>query len=208
MAAPHNQLTAEEQQAGYVLLFDGKSLDGWHRVEEGYGTWAVDEESICHLSKGGGMLYTDEHFGDFVLHAEYKLGEKVNSGIFFRVGDESDPVQTGFEMQVLDDLGRPVDTHSNGALYDCVPPEKLMTRPTGEWHRVVITCCGSRVSIVMNDEEIVTADLDRWTEPNTNPDGTRNKFNAALRDFPRLGSLGVQDHGGRVWYRNLKLKRL
>lgn len=203
-----NVLTEEEKADGFELLFNGKDLAGWHRVQEGYGTWAVDDDAICHMAPGGGMLYADEQFGDFALKAEFKLDEKVNSGVFFRVGNERDEVQTGFEMQVLDDLGRPVDKHSNGALYDCVAPAKLMTKPTGEWHTVVITCEGSKITIAMNGEQIVDADTDQWTEPNKNPDGTPNKFRTAIKDFPRVGSIGLQDHGGRLWYRNLKIKRL
>ena len=50
--------------------------------------------------------------------------------------------------------------------------------------------------------------LDRWTEPNENPDGSKNKFGRALKDFARRGCFGLQDHGRPVWYRNLKIKKL
>jgi len=201
-----NQLTEDEKQDGWELLFNGEDLSGWQRVEEGYAGWAVVDNCIC-LTDRGGMLFTVEEFDDFVLKAEYRLDKEVNSGIFFRVGDPKDHVQKGIEMQVLDDLGRPIDKHSHGAVYDCLEPAKLMTKPTGEWNCVTITCQGSRIHIVMNGEEIIDMDVDRWTEPNQNPDGTPNKFKTAFKDLPRKGLIGVQDHGGRVWYRNLKIKR-
>jgi hypothetical protein len=50
--------------------------------------------------------------------------------------------------------------------------------------------------------------LDQWTEPNKNPDGSKNKFPRALKDFARKGYLGLQDHGRPVWYRNIKIKQL
>ena len=194
-------------EKGWKPLFNGKDLANWQRVDEGYGGWTVDDESIS-LTERGGMLYTREEFDDFVLKAEYRLEEKVNSGIFLRTGDPKDPVQTGIEMQVLDDLGRPLDKHSHGSVYDCQEPKKLMTKPTGEWNCVTITCQGSRIHIVLNGAEIIDVDLDRWTERNKNPDGTPNKFSRAFKDMPRKGLLGLQDHGGRMWYRNLKVKRL
>ena len=206
MATDVNQLTEDEKQDGWELLFNGKDLTGWKREQEGYGGWAVIDDCIC-LTDRGGMLFTTEEFDDFVLKAEYKLDKEVNSGIFLRVGAPNDHVQTGIEMQVLDDSGRPIDKHSHGAVYDCLEPKKLMTKPTGEWNRVTITCQGSRIHIVMNGEEIIDMDADRWADPNQNPDGTPNKFRTAFKDMPRTGLIGVQDHGGCVWYRNLKIKR-
>jgi len=207
METPINELTPEEKEEGYELLFNGKDLSGWQRVEEGFGGWAVVDGCIC-LTDRGGMLFTTEEFDNFILKAEYRLDKEVNSGIFFRVADPKDHVQQGIEMQVLDDLGRPVDKHSHGAVYDCLEPKKLMTKPTGEWNSVVITCRDNLINIVMNGEEIIDMDLDKWTEPNKNPDGTPNKFKRAFKDMPRKGLIGLQDHGGRVCYRNLKIKRL
>ena len=81
-------------------------------------------------------------------------------------------------------------------------------KPIGEWNSVVITCKNSLVTIEMNGKKIVTADLDKWTTAHKNPDGTENKFDKALKDFPREGYIGFQDHGSPLWYRNVKLKKL
>ena len=73
---------------------------------------------------------------------------------------------------------------------------------------MIITCDDSLVIVEMNGEEIVRADLDEWDTPHKNPDGSRNKFGIALKDFPRKGHIGLQDHGGKLWFRNIKVKTL
>ena len=60
----------------------------------------------------------------------------------------------------------------------------------------------------MNGERIIDMDLDLWTEPHKNPDGTDNKFNTAYKDMPRQGFIGLQDYGQPVWFRNIKIKEL
>jgi hypothetical protein len=74
------------------------------------------------------------------------------------------------------------DEHSCGALYDALAPTKEASNKDG-WNHLVITARGPQITVVMNDEPIIDADLDRWTEAGKNPDGTKNKFNTALKDF-------------------------
>lgn len=95
--------------------------------------------------------------------------------------------------------------HDTGAIYDLVPPAKRVEKPAGEWNRAVITCRDNRIEIRLNGEKVSEMDLNRWTEAGKNPDGTANKFKYAYKDLPRKGHFGLQDHGGKVWYRNVKL---
>ena len=84
-----------------------------------------------------------------------------------------------------------------------------LANPAGEWNRAVIICKGSIVSLSLNGDRVVPpVNLDLYTEPNTNIDGTKNKFNTPLKDFPRTGRIGFQQHGGNVWFRNIKIKTL
>jgi hypothetical protein len=120
-----------------------------------------------------------------------------------------DPVNTGIEMQVLDSYGKKSpDKHDCGAIYDIVSPRIQPCKTAGEWNTAVIICNKNLVSIEVNNQKVAAMDLDKWTTAGVNPDGTRNKFTIAYRDLPRKGHIGLQDHGGRVWYRNIKIKTM
>lgn len=201
-----NKLTKKEKRQGWKLLFDGETLDGWKATGRAEG-WAVEEGALACTVKGGGYLYTVEEFENFSLSIDYKVAPGTNSGVFFRWSNLGDPVNTGIEMQVFDshDKTEP-DNHDDGAVYDILAPSKNMTKPAGEWNRAVLTCKDSLVTIALNGKKICEMDLNRWTEAHKNPDGSTNKFNLAYKDLPRKGHIGLQDHGGRVWFKNVKIK--
>jgi len=209
-AGADNALTEQEKKDGWVLLWDGKASEGW---TDGAGAplkeSCFQDGSLNPQGVAGHMAYTKARYGNFVLACDFKVSKGCNSGIFFRVGNPKDPVQTGFEIQVFDSAGKEkLGKHDAGALYDAVAPAKNAMKPAGEWNRAELTADKSRVKIVLNGETIVEADLDQWAEPGKNPDGSKNKYKAALKDFPREGHLGLQDHGHAVWYKNLKVKPL
>ena len=196
--------TARSAPGKSIILFDGSNLDSW-RMEKP-GGWKIENGAMA-LGLGG-YIWTREKFGDFILEAEFKITRECNSGIFFRTGDIKDPVQTGMEMQVIDQPAQKQPVKNDcGALYDLVAPSSPAMKPIGEWNAVVITCRKSLITIELNGKKIVAADLNRWTTPHRNPDGTENKYDAALKDFPREGYIGFQDHGSPVWYRNVRVRR-
>ena len=210
-----NTLLQKEIDEGWALLFNGESLKGWTLPTP--GNWEVEDASITCAGKGimgpQGMIWTNEKYGDFILKCEFKINNECNSGIFFRVGDTNSPIQTGFEMQVIDSFANPVSggraTHSCGALYDIVAPSHNMAKPAGEWNSAVITCKKNIISIALNGDQVVsTVDLDLYTEANQNIDASENKFTLPLKDFAKIGHIGFQQNGGRVWFRNIKIKAL
>jgi hypothetical protein len=171
------------------------------------GSWTMEKGILTR--QGGGDIWTQEQYGDFILDLEFKVAEGTNSGIFFRTADIKDPVQTGIEMQIYDSHGREEPTkHHCGAIYDCLEPRVNAVKPAGQWNRVTIMAKGSKINIVMNGKQIIDMDLNDWTQAHENPDGTKNKFNTAYKDTARRGAFGFQDHGKPVWYRNIKVKRL
>ena len=189
---------------GFVALFNGKNLDGWQAKKNG---WAV-EDGVLVRKPGSGYIWTKESFGDFVLDLEVKVSRRCNSGIFFRT-DPKNAVQGGFEIQVFDTTGKTkLGKHDHGALYDALAPSANPAKPVGEWDRFIITCKGPKITVSINGKQVVNANLDDWTTGNKNPDGSRNKFKTALKDLPRTGHIGFQDHGQNVWFRNVYLKKL
>jgi hypothetical protein len=209
--AADNELTDAEKADGWVLLFDGKSLDGWQNANgKPMNAAAVQEGAFNpHLAGSYVPYYAKRKFGDFVLSLDFKVSKGCNSGVFFRMADPKDPVQSGFEIQLLDSAGKAkVGKHDCGALYDALEPSENAAKPAGEWQHLEITARGNLIEVVLNGQKVVSADLDRWTEAGKNPDGTKNKYKTAYRSMARDGYVGVQDHNHDVWFKNIKLKAI
>jgi hypothetical protein len=204
--AADNELTAQEKEEGYVLLFNGKDLTGWHRNSPGYGGWHVADGALCLGTTRGGMVYADGQYDNFVLKIDFKMSKGCNSGVFIRVGDPRNEVQTGLEIQVLDDHGRPPTRNSCGSLYDLVAPTKNVVKPADEWNTFVITANKNLITVELNGEKVTHINLDEWDKPGLRPDGSKHKYKLAVKDFPRTGLIGFQDHGRPVSYKNIKLK--
>jgi type 1 glutamine amidotransferase len=196
--------SAQLAEGGWINLCNGKDLTGWIAKP---GSWGVEDGVLTR--KGGGDIWSEQSFGDFILDLDFKVAPQTNSGVFFRTADIVNWLHTGFEMQVLDSAGKePPDKHDCGAIYDCLAPSKNMMKKAGEWNHATITCQGPSIKIVMNGEPIIDMDLNQWTQAHKNPDGTDNKFAIAYKDMARRGHIGLQDHGSAVWYRNIRVKPL
>jgi hypothetical protein len=170
------------------------------------GGWVMEDGVL--VARSGGTIWTRESYGDFVLDLEFKVAKAANSGIFLRTGDIKN-ILSALEIQIHETTDG-VQYGMVGALYNAKPPSKDVSRPAGEWNRYTVTCLGSRLTLVFNGEQVLNVDLDDWTEANKNPDGTRNKFSTALKDYARRGPIGLQGLHGReaapVWFRNLKIQ--
>ncbi len=203
-----NQLSHEEQRNGWKLLFNGKDLTGW-TIAGLPDSWVVEDGTLHCTGKGHGMIYANGVYKNFELKLDFKLAPKANSGVFFRIWDKNDPVQTGIEVQVLDSYGKEKPSkHDCGAIYDVQEPTSNPLRPPGEWNTYHIICKENLIVVYLNGEKVNEVDLNRWTEPYRNPDGTPNKFKYPYREMTRPGYIGLQNHGDKVWYRNIKIKPL
>jgi hypothetical protein len=134
------------------------------------------------------------------------MSPDCNSGIFVRTGDLEDPVYSGIEVQILSDT-KP-SMHGFGAIYDLVAPSKDATRGADQWNTVEIRCQGPVIEVNVNGEKVASIDCDQWDQPGRRPDGSRHKFGKAIKEFPREGYIGLQDHGHDVWFKNIKLRKL
>jgi hypothetical protein len=205
LAAGDNELSEQEKKDGWTLLFDGKTPEGWQNLKPAN----VEDGCINPYKSGNYVTFAKERYGNFVLVCDFKISKGCNSGIFIRTDNPKDPVQTGIEIQVYDNAGKEkLGRNDAGSLYDLVAPTKNAMKPAGEWNHIEITCDKNKIKVVLNGEAIQDVDLDQWTEAGKNPDGSKNKFTKAVKDFSREGLLGFQDHGQACWYKNIKLKKL
>lgn len=206
--------SSPESAEGWVTLFDGTGLEHWTMGPD--RSWVVTDGEIRLRREFDGQehnldyLWTKKTYGDFILELEFKIPQRANSGIFLRTSDRKDPVYTGIEIQVSNSFGRQHWTRGNcaGAVYDLVKPSANPVYEPGKWNRYRIACQGPQITVELNGKRIVNMNVDQWTQPHQNPDGSENKFSTAIKDFARTGYIGLQDHGREVAYRNIRVKRL
>ncbi len=209
--AADNALTDEEQADGWLLLFDGDSLEGWKTSSDEPSRRPVEEGALNPHGCGGYMLIHERDWHDFELRLDFKLSPKCNSGIFIRTWPLTprpgkDVGYNGIEI-ALDDTTS-AGMHDTGAIYDLVAPTKNAMLPAGEWNSVRILCDDERIEVDVNGEPVTRMNLDEWTEINGRPDGSGHKFDVAFKDHPRHGYIGLQDHGGECWFKSIKLRPL
>lgn len=203
-------------------MFNGTDLTGWADATNPE-LWSVDADGhlVGHCVKGKmSNLSTAAQYGDFELSLEYNAEPFVNSGIFMRVSDLEDPVNTGLEVQILDtfDAVPPLAMNACGALYGLMRPSVNAMNKADEWNSYLIRVQGPNVTITLNGTVVVEADLDQYTEVGVNPDGAENKFKYAWATMPRVGHIGLQSHGpvggpedcteNNIRFRNVKIREL
>jgi hypothetical protein len=198
-------LAAEE--AGFVSLFDGKTLNGWTLVQRkklnrGY---IVENGVLVCPADGGGNLLTEREFANFIFRFEFKMEPGANNGVGIRAPLAGDIAYSGMEIQILDHdhpryRGRLKPTQKHGSIYDVIPAKTGYLKSAGEWNAEEITADGRRITVKLNGTVIVDANLDSVTDP------------AVLKKHPglarRSGHIGFLGHGTRVEFRNIRIKEL
>jgi len=174
-------------------------------------SWAFDADGVLSPVsgvKGRGLdIWTKERYGNFILELDFKVPEGGNSGVFIRTGSIENWINTAIEVQIHATTDG--TKHGQcGAIYDCLSPSKMVVKEPGEWNHYIITCLDNKIYVNLNGEDIIDMDLDLWTEPYKNPQGTKNKFPTAYKDMPHEGHIGLQYHGNPIWFKNLKIKSL
>lgn len=200
--------THHPDTSGWARLFRSdfsnavlSSPDSW-RLED--GVLAANDHTT---------IWTKEAYADFILDFEAKAPEGTNSGVFFRTADTSD-ILSAIELQMVNPAG-PDSTlgHRNGmgALYD-LKGATGGSLNKGDWNRFTVTARDSMIYVVLNGKQIHRMNLNNWTTPGMTPNGEEHKFDRALANQAKSGSIGLQgihsDRGVSVKYRNLKIRRL
>ncbi|WP_291870535.1 DUF1080 domain-containing protein [Maribacter sp.] len=210
-------------QEDWEVLFDGTNLGKWTEYSKNSisDNWKLENGAMVFYppeNKPEGESYnlvTKSEYTDFVLSLEWQISEGGNSGIFWGVKEKQslpEAYQTGPEIQVLDNTKHPDakagTTHQAGALYDMIAPSKDVTKAVGEWNTCQITVNHktNQGSVVLNGETIVKFSVN-------NPEWGAMVAKSKFADWPEFGKyttgkIGLQDHGDKVAYRNIKIKKL
>src|SRR5688500_14574649 len=127
-------------EEGFVELFDGKTLNGWTLVNKTGRGYLVEDGRIICPKDGGGNLFTEKEYADFVLQFEFKLEDGSNNGLGIRAPLKGDAAYMGMELQILDDNSkkyagklRPEQYH--GSIYDVIPAKTGGLKAAGEWNQ-------------------------------------------------------------------------
>lgn len=213
----HNELTPAERSAGWQLLFDGKSTNGWRTYQNKKSdSWSV-QEGVLHC-KGSTTdksdmradLITTDQFENCEFAVDWKISPQGNSGIIYLVTEKYNAAYlSGPEYQLIDDIGFPQkleDWQKTGANYAMNPAPQAAPNPVGEWNNTRIIINNGHVEHWLNGNKIV--DYELWTDK-----WKQEKATGKWKDAPGYGSakkghIALQDHGSEAWFRNIKIKKL
>jgi len=209
-----NTLTKAEQQAGWKLLFDGKSTSDWrpykNAVSDGWeivnGEIHCKDKDVQHRAD----MITKEEYSDFELAFDWKVSKGANSGLVYRIDETHGAAhESGSEYQLIDDIGYPgklENWQNSGADYDMHPPTKIASKPAGEYNHGIIKAKGKHVEHWLNGVKV--ADYEIGT-----PEWHALKEKSKWKDIKgwgenSKGNICLQDHGGGIWFKNIKIRKL
>ncbi|MCC8170584.1 MAG: DUF1080 domain-containing protein [Parabacteroides sp.] len=199
------RLPAEEEKAGFRVLFDGTNMHEWTGNTRDY----VLENGciVMHPTQSfGGNLYTKNEFADFIYRFEFCLTPAANNGVGIRTPMEGDAAYVGMEVQILD-CEHPVykditPLQHHGSVYGILPAMEHACNPVGEWNTEEIMACGDRIRVTVNGVVVVDGNI-REAVKNGTPDGQEHP---GL--FNKKGHIGFLGHGSEVKFRNIRIKEL
>jgi hypothetical protein len=200
-----NSLTDEEKSEGFTLLFNGNNLDGWTGNKKSY---VVEEDYIIirPVDGGGGNLYTEKEYADFIFRFEFKLTPGANNGLGIRAPKSGNAAYEGIELQIIDNTTKkygelePYQYH--GSLYGVTPAKRGYQKSVGEWNQQEVVVKGTQVKVILNGHIILDTDFQKAID-----EGTMDH-----KDHPGLlrekGHIGFLGHGDVVYFRNIRIKEL
>jgi hypothetical protein len=195
---------AMSAEQGFHKLFDGKTLHGWTLVRgKGPGYVVKDGILVCPAD-GGGNLFTEKEYSNFIFRFEFRLTPGANNGVGIRAPLEGDAAYKGMEIQILDNTAekyahlKPGQYH--GSIYLVVPAKRGFLKPVGQWNHEEILAEDRHIRVTLNGTPIVDANLNDVTDT------------AVLEKHPGLarttGHIGFLGHGTLVEFRNIRVKEL
>ena len=210
-----NTLTDAERGEGWQLLFDGRTKNGWHSYNKkgDLSAWTVENGNlVLNSAKKDDDIVTDEEFENYHLKLDWNISEGGNSGIIFNVKESPEydrTYKTGPEMQVLDNerhADAKIPKHKAGDLYDLIACSTEVVKPAGQWNTAEIINNNGSLEFKLNGTSVVQTKM--WDD-NWNQMVAASKFKEwkTFGTF-RKGVIALQDHGDRVMFRNIKIRKL
>ena len=202
-----------DSESPWQLLFDGATTTAWRGFKEKeFPTrgWTVEDGCLKHRQDGGGGdIVTTETYTDFEFECEWRVGPQANSGIKYLITQErNDPI--GHEYQILDDAtalkNAPPDKHSTASLYDLLAPTNLVLRAGDQFNQSRIVVFGRRVEHWLNGAKVLEYEL--GSKPLLAAVAASKFKNVSGFGSKIAGHILLQDHGGEVWFRHLRIRRL
>ena len=186
------KVSESEAREGFRPLFNGQDLSGWKlRNTEGLATWSAQNGMLVNEipdGKHGTDLVSEAKFQDFVVRYEYLVPKGANSGFYLR---------GRYEVQILDDYGKPPADGGNGGLYSVKAPSQNASRPAGQWQEVEATIRGNRITVTLNGVKIHDA-----------VEVTRGTGGQLDNHLDQPGPILLQGDHGAVAFRNVRIKAL
>jgi Domain of Unknown Function (DUF1080) len=209
-----NTLSRKEKKEGWQLLFDGSTMNGWRAYKnKTIDCWAVANGELYCKKEGvtsRADLITTTQYENYELQIDWKIMPQQNSGIIYMATEENGAsYESGPEYQLIDDLGYPhplQDKQLSGSNYDMQAPQAKVAKPAGEYNRTRIIINKGKVEHWLNGTKVVVYEL--WT-----PEWEQQKAGSKWKEvktygMSKKGHIALQDHGGGVYFKNIKLKPL
>lgn len=214
-AKKSNTLTKKEKKQGWVLLFDGKTSNGWTKSngqafpEKG---WEVKDGILTVLEgQKGGDIVTVGEFSDFDFSVDFRMGPTCNSGVKYFFTNYTTGGNLGMEYQLLDDVGasdNKLANHLCGSLYDIFPPNEAIKKVNklGEWNTARIICKGQHVEHWLNGIKIL--EFDRGSEAYLAAVAKSKYQTEPVFGMVEKGRILLQEHQHETSFRNIKIRKL
>ncbi|MBN3583148.1 DUF1080 domain-containing protein [Algoriphagus aestuarii] len=199
----HAQKAVDEE--GFTSLFNGTNLDGWVGNKTSYlaqdGMIVIDPKGT-----GGGNLYTEKEYGDFILQFEFRLTPGGNNGLGIHAPLEGDAAYVGKEIQILDNTAEKYaelqDYQFHGSVYGVIPAKRGFLKPVGEWNQQTVIVNHPKIKVILNGTTILEGDYLEASKAGT----------LDHKDHPGLqrssGHIGFLGHGDVVYFKNIRIKEL
>lgn len=199
------ELSVEEKQEGFEILFDGNNLDKWVGNKTDYVV--EDGVIVIYPDRGGnGNLFTEKEYGDFIFRFEFKLTPGANNGLGIRAPLLGDAAYAGMELQILDntaDIYKNLEQYQyHGSLYGIAAAKKGFLKPVGEWNYQEVRVKGDDIQVILNGTEILNTNIAEAKQKGTLD---KREHSGLHRDKGHIGFLG---HGDVVYFRNIRVKDL